>query len=85
MSKRKRVAVLQQDERSPIQVYMEKHKLSQEAFADRIGVSQGLVWQWLNGKTKITAERARDIEEITKGELTLVALRPDLFAPARAA
>jgi DNA-binding transcriptional regulator YdaS (Cro superfamily) len=60
--------------------YLEKHELSQEQFAKQIGVSQGLVWQWLNGHTRITAEKAVEIEKKTKGEIKRHALRPDLFA-----
>lgn len=51
----------------------------QTAFAERIGVSQGLVWQWINGKTRITAERATEIEQKTDGAVKRHELRPDLF------
>jgi len=68
-----------------ISAYLEKHKLSQEQFAKLLGVSQGLVWQWLEGKTRITAERAKEIEGKTRGEITRHDLRPDLFDRARAA
>lgn len=44
---------------------MERQGLSQQQLADKLKVSQGLVWQWLNGETGITPERAKDIEEIT--------------------
>lgn len=44
---------------------MEEQGLSQQQLADKLKVSQGLVWQWLNGETSITPERAKDIEEIT--------------------
>lgn len=47
-----------------------------------LGVSQGLVWQWLNGETKVTAERAIDIEGKTAGAITRHDLRPDIFGPA---
>lgn len=66
-----------------IKAYLEKHQLSQEQFAKQIGVSQGLVWQWIEGRTRITAERAVEIEKKTEGEITRHALRPDLY-PARA-
>lgn len=65
--------------------YMAKHDLSQEQFAKLIGVSQGAVWQWLNGRSQITGERAVEIEEKTAGEVRRQDLRPDLFAKARAA
>lgn len=51
----------------------------QTAFANRMGVSQGLVWQWLEGKTRITAERAIEIEGITGGKVSRHELRADIF------
>lgn len=62
--------------------YVEKNG-GQTAVAARLGVSQGLVWQWLNEKTRITAERAQDIEEKTNGEVTRFELRPDIYGPAQ--
>lgn len=53
----------------------------QTGIAELLGVSQGLVSQWLSGKTKITAERAVQIEEATGREVTRQDLRPDLFGP----
>ena len=52
---------------------------SQTQLAGELGVSQGLIWQWINGRTRITAERARDIERATGGIVTRKDLRPDLF------
>lgn len=68
-----------------LQTYLEKHGLSQEQFAKQIGVTQGAVWQWLNGETRITAERAVEIERATKSEVSRHDLRPDLFPKAHAA
>ncbi len=56
----------------------------QTGAATRLGVSQGLVWQWLNGKTRIPAERAIDIETKTSGAITRYDLRPDIFGVAPA-
>jgi len=56
----------------------------QTGAARLLGVSQGLVWQWLHGETKITAERAIDIETKTAGEITRQELRPDLFGEVAA-
>lgn len=50
---------------------------SQTEFAKRLGVSQGLVWQWMNGRTRVTPEKAAEIERKTKGEVTRRELRPD--------
>lgn len=56
----------------------------QTGTAEMLGVSQGLVWQWLNGKTRVTAERAIKIEQITAGAMTRAELRPDVFGQVAA-
>ena len=65
--------------------YLQKHDLSQDEFAKKVGVSQGLVWQWINGKTKVRAERVAGIEEATNGEITRHDLRSDIFGERQAA
>lgn len=60
--------------------YLATNHISQEQFAKEIGVSQGLVWQWLNGHTRITAERAIEIEQKTRRQIHRADLRPDLFS-----
>ena len=52
---------------------------TQSDLAKKLGVSQGLVHQWLSGKTRITAERCIEIEEVTGGLVNRQELRPDLF------
>lgn len=81
------------DEPSAIQTYLDKHGLSQEEFAKKFkpAVTQGLIWQWSvwlkNPKkgTRITAERAIEIEAKTDGEITRHDLRPDLYPNEREA
>lgn len=68
--------------RMDIPAYLDKNGLSQEAFGKKIGVTQGLVWQWLNGRTRITAEMAVQIERATDGKITRHELRPDVFERA---
>ena len=78
------------DAPSAIEKYLEKHSLTQEEFGKKVGdgVSQGMVWQWSewlkNPKkgTRITAERAMEIEAATNGEIKRAELRPDLFKEA---
>lgn len=62
-----------------ISTYLREKGLSQEEFATHLGVSQGLVWQWIAGRTRVTAERAIEIEGKTDGEITRHDLRPDLY------
>lgn len=68
-----------------IQAYLEKHRLSQAQFAEKIGVTQGAVWQWIqwldnpNKGTRMSAEKAKEIEDRTEGEITRHDLRPDIY------
>jgi DNA-binding transcriptional regulator YdaS (Cro superfamily) len=63
--------------------YLTKYGLSQREFGARLGVTQGMVAHWVNGRTRITAERALEIEAATSGEVSRLELRPDVFgAPA---
>lgn len=92
MSKPARTQKPAEDEpQSALEAYLEKHGISQEDFANTFNpkVTQGLVWQWLtwlkNPKkgTRITAERAKEIEQLTKGEVQRHLLRPDVFEKPR--
>ena len=68
------------DHAAPIRAYIRRKKLSQEAFAHLIGVSQGMVSQWLTGRRPVSAARAKKIEQATGGELLRHRIRPDIFA-----
>lgn len=64
-----------------IRAYLKKHGLSQQDFADMFGVTQSAVWQWMNGeRSRVTAERAIEIERVTRGQIRRQDLRPDLFS-----
>lgn len=62
-----------------LQSYLKKKKISQKAFAKSLGVSKGLVWQWLNGRTAITGEMALAIESVTQREVRRQDLLPELY------
>ncbi len=49
--------------------YLTKHEISQTAFAKLLGVSQGMVYQWLAGKRPISADQCPEIEKLTGGEV----------------
>jgi len=49
--------------------YLAKHKISQTALADYLNVSQGRVWQWLNGE-RVTPKYCPDIEVWSNREVT---------------
>lgn len=49
--------------------YLAKHSISQIALATHLGVSQGRVWQWLNGE-KVTPKYCPEIEKWSNREVT---------------
>lgn len=48
----------------------------QGAVARDLNVSQGLVGQWIHGKTRITAERALQLVRLFRGAVTVEQLCP---------
>lgn len=50
---------------------------TQSAFAEKVGVSQGMVHQWANGIRKVSPEKCIDIERATSGVVTCEELLPD--------
>ncbi|MDN7936414.1 YdaS family helix-turn-helix protein [Burkholderia metallica] len=56
--------------------YLASRKVTQAAFATRLGVSQGLIYQWLTGRRPIAIDKCVAIERITAGEVTRRDLRP---------
>lgn len=64
-----------------LRAYLEKNGISQEAFGKSLEkpVSQGLVWQWLEGRTNITIDHAKQIVRATSGEVTAHDLMPETF------
>lgn len=59
--------------------YLEAEGVSQTEFARRINVSQGMVWQWLNKRRRVSAEQVLSIESATDGKVSRHDLRPDLY------
>jgi DNA-binding transcriptional regulator YdaS (Cro superfamily) len=49
--------------------YLTKHQISQSALAAHLGVSQGRVWQWLNGE-QVTPKYCPEIEVWSNREVT---------------
>lgn len=49
----------------------------QGVLASHIEITQGAISQWVRGHRRIPAERAVQIEELTKGQVTRFDLRPD--------
>lgn len=61
MKRRKKRVVLPE-----LKDYIERNGLTQEGFAEKLKVSQGLVWQWIHGQTEITKQKAVAIEALTQ-------------------
>lgn len=55
---------------------------SNAALAIQVGVSPGMVSQWVSGKRPVAATRCAAIETATKGAVTRYELRPDVFGDA---
>ena len=49
--------------------------------AKQLGVSKGTVSSWRHGRFRIPAERCRQIEQVSGGEVSVHDLRPDVFGP----
>jgi transcriptional regulator with XRE-family HTH domain len=60
--------------------YLNEQGLSQEAFGNRIGVSQGAVYQWLIGENKPSLTMALKIEAATNGKVSRFDCRPEIRA-----
>lgn len=62
-----------------LEKYLQKHAITQKQFAEKLGCSQGLISQWINGETKVTGDWALRIERETKREVRRQDLRPELY------
>lgn len=51
----------------------------QTELARRLGVSQGMVWQWVSGRRPVAAHRCAAIEAATGGAVRKELLRPDVY------
>jgi len=60
-----------------ISEYLCSNKITQASFADLVGVSIGMVNQWLTGNRPVSPEKCVIIEKITNGEVTRKDLRPN--------
>lgn len=50
----------------------------QSATSRLLNVSQGLVWQWVHGKSNVPEKYCLKIHKLTNGEVTCKDLRPDV-------
>jgi len=59
--------------------YLEKTGISNVDFARKIGVTPGMLSQWLSGHRPISPEKCVLIEKETAGQVTREKLRPNDF------
>jgi transcriptional regulator with XRE-family HTH domain len=64
-----------------LRAYRQAQKLSAAEFAKQLGIAEATLRSFENGTRPITAERAKEIEEVTGGRLTRRKLLPELFGP----
>lgn len=60
-----------------IKTYLSKNGISQSAFAEMTGVTQGMVWQWLQGLRPVSPSSCVVIEKFTNNDISRRDLRPD--------
>ncbi|UEC03942.1 transcriptional regulator [Burkholderia vietnamiensis] len=60
-----------------LSAYLFQRQMTQAAFAKQMGVSQGLVYQWLTGRRPVAVDRCVAIERSTGGAVGRRDLRPD--------
>lgn len=63
--------------RMDIKTYLSKKNISQAAFAEMAGVTQGMVWQWLHGFRPVSPTFCVAIEKFTKNDVSRRDLRPN--------
>lgn len=61
--------------------YRKRNDITQEALAELLGVTQGLVAHIENGRRKPSAALARIVEQVTDGAVSKSVLRPDIYPP----
>jgi DNA-binding transcriptional regulator YdaS (Cro superfamily) len=55
---------------------------SQKALAEAINVTPGFISQCLSGHRKMPVDRCREIVSLSKNQISLEELRPDLYGEA---
>ena len=60
-----------------LKTYLSESGTTQSDFASQVGVSQGMVWQWLNDVRPIPVDRMPDIEKVTKVKVSRRELHPE--------
>ncbi|NWN92270.1 helix-turn-helix domain-containing protein [Marinobacter adhaerens] len=62
-----------------LRAYMARNRVTQRQLADHLKVTQGLIYQWLSGHRKVSAEKTLSVCEATDWQVTPHELRPDIY------
>lgn len=62
-----------------LETYMRDNGITQIAMAEKLGVHQSLISQWIKGARPIAPKKAKAIEEATGGLVKRHELRPDIY------
>lgn len=62
-----------------LRAYMALNRVTQRQLADHLKVTQGLIYQWLSGIRKVSAEKVLSVCEATGWQVTPHELRPDIY------
>ena len=62
-----------------LDAYLKKNGITQREFADRLGCSQSLISQWINGDVEMTGKWAIQVERETQRVVRRQDLLPELF------
>ncbi|KMQ75278.1 Helix-turn-helix domain [Marinobacter subterrani] len=58
---------------------MARNRVTQRQLAEHLKVTQGLIYQWLSGHRKVSAEKVLSVCEATDWQITPHELRPDIY------
>jgi len=61
---------------TPLKRYFNLGLMSQEEFAEKMGVTPSMVSHWVNGRVPVAAERAPTIEKLTQGKVRCETICP---------
>jgi DNA-binding transcriptional regulator YdaS (Cro superfamily) len=63
-----------------IKEYLAKHAMTHREFGQLVGLTEGMVSHYINGRHLPRLPTALRIEQVTNGEVTRADLLPELFA-----
>lgn len=59
--------------------YLAMPEITQKGFGDEVGVTQGMVHQWLRNIRRVSSEKVIPVARATNWQVTPHELRPDIY------